>query len=162
MAVEVSVISEQAKAEIEQLKAKYPDARSVLLPALDIAQREVGYLPPAALRAVAEAVGLPAIEVESVASFYSMFYRHPVGRHVIQVCTNVSCSLMGAEHIVDVLQRKLGIAAGETTFDGQFTLRTVECLGSCGTAPVVQINDDYYENVTEARLDEILAQLAGK
>ena len=152
------MISAETKARIQQIKAKYPSARSALLPALDMVQREVGYLPAQALSEVAHAMDLPPIEVASVASFYTMYQRKPVGRHVIQVCTNLSCSLMGAEHIVETLRRKLGIDVGQTTPDGRFTLLTVECLGSCGTAPMMQVDDEYYENLTEERLEQILAQ----
>lgn len=154
------MISVEAKAKIEALKAKYPSSRSALVPALDLAQREVGYLSSEAMREVAGLLDVPAVEVASVASFYTMLNRRPVGRHVIQVCTNISCSLMGAEHIVDVLRGKLGIEAGETTPDGRFTLMTVECLGSCGTAPMMQVDDDYYENLTDERVDRILSDLA--
>jgi NADH-quinone oxidoreductase E subunit len=154
------ILSETARAQIRQLMQRYPQARSALLPALDIAQREAGYLSPQVLREVAVLMDLPPVEVASVASFYTMLYRRPVGKHVIQVCTNISCSLMGAEHIVDVLRKKLGIEVGETTPDGRFTLLTVECLGSCGTAPMMQVDDTYYENLTEERLDAILAELS--
>ncbi|MBC7242406.1 MAG: NADH-quinone oxidoreductase subunit NuoE [Anaerolineae bacterium] len=154
------MLSETARAQIRQLMQRYPQARSALLPALDIAQREAGYLSPQVLREVAVLMDLPPVEVASVASFYTMLYRRPVGKHVIQVCTNISCSLMGAEHIVDVLRKKLGIEVGETTPDGRFTLLTVECLGSCGTAPMMQVDDTYYENLTEERLDAILAELS--
>jgi NADH-quinone oxidoreductase E subunit len=154
------VISEAGKSKIEELKGKYPDSHSVLLPALDIAQREAGYLSPDVLREVAAILDIEPITAASVASFYTMFNRKPVGKYLIQVCTNLSCSLMGAEHIVNRLRQKLGIDVGETTPDGRFTLMAVECLGSCGTAPMMQINDDYYENLTEARLDQILAELA--
>lgn len=154
------ILSETARTEIREAMKKYPQARSALLPALEIAQREVGYLSPQVLREVALLMDLPPVEVASVASFYTMLYRRPVGKHVIQVCTNISCSLMGAEHIVDVLRKKLGIEVGETTPDGRFTLLTVECLGSCGTAPMMQVDDTYYENLTEERLDAILAELS--
>jgi len=154
------ILSETARAQIRQLMQRYPQARSALLPALDIAQREAGYLSPQVLREVAVLMDLPPVEVASVASFYTMLYRRPVGKHVIQVCTNISCSLMGAEHIVNVLRKKLGIEVGETTPDGRFTLLTVECLGSCGTAPMMQVDDTYYENLTEERLDAILAELS--
>lgn len=154
------ILSESARTRIEELKQKYPQARSAVLPALDIAQREVGYLSEDVLREVAMLMDLPAVETASIASFYTMFYRRPVGKHVIQVCTNISCSLMGAEHIVDVLRHKLGVEEGETTPDGRFTLLTVECLGSCGTAPVMQVDDTYYENLTEEKLDAVLAELS--
>jgi len=154
------VISAEAKAKIEALKGQYPQARSALLPALELVQAEIGYLSPEALREVAGLMGIPPVEAASVASFYTMLYRKPVGKHVIQVCTNISCSLMGAEHLVDALRRKLGISVGETTPDGRFTLLEVECLGSCGTAPVMQVDDMYYDHLTEERLDHILAELS--
>lgn len=154
------MFSESVKAEIKQLKGKYPDPRSALLTALHAAQREHGWLSPEVMRDVAEVMELPPTEVASVASFYTMFNRQPVGENLIQVCTNISCSLLGAEHIVEYLRGKLGIDVGETTPDNRFTLVTVECLGSCGTAPMMQVNDTYYENLTEEKVDRILAELA--
>jgi len=154
------VLSENAKAKINQFKEKYPDPRSALLTALHVAQREHGWLSPEVMRDVAEVMELPRTEVASVASFYTMFNRQPVGENLIQVCTNISCSLLGAEHIVEYLKSKLGIDVGETTSDKKFTLVIVECLGSCGTAPMMQINDTYYENLTEEKVDRILAELA--
>ena len=154
------MLSENVKAEIQQFKGKYPDPRSALLTALHVAQREHDWLSPEVMRDVAEVMELPPAEVASVASFYTMFNRQPVGEHLIQVCTNISCSLLGAEHIVEYLKSKLGIDVGETTPDNKFTLVTVECLGSCGTAPMMQVNDTYYENLTEEKIDRILAELA--
>jgi NADH-quinone oxidoreductase subunit E len=154
------VLSQNVKAEIKQFKGKYPDPKSALLTALHVAQREHGWLSPEVMRDVAEVMDLPPTEVASVASFYTMFNRQPVGENLIQVCTNISCSLLGAEHIVEHLKSKLGIDVGETTPDNKFTLVTVECLGSCGTAPMMQINDTYYENLTEGKIDQILAELA--
>jgi NADH-quinone oxidoreductase subunit E len=154
------VLSQNVKAEIKQFKGKYPDPKSALLTALHVAQREHGWLSPEVMRDVAEVMDLPPTEVASVASFYTMFNRQPVGENLIQVCTNISCSLLGAEHIVEHLKSKLGIDVGETTPDNKFTLVTVECLGSCGTAPMMQINDTYYENLTEEKIDRILAKLA--
>jgi NADH-quinone oxidoreductase subunit E len=154
------VLSEKSKAQINKLKGKYPDPKSALLPALEIAQREHGWLSEEVMREVGEAMNLPPTEVASVASFYTMLYTRPVGEHVIQVCTNITCSLLGAEHIVEYISRKLGIRVGETTPDGKFTLLTVECLGSCGTAPVMQIDETYYENLTKEKIDRILADLA--
>jgi len=154
------VLSENAKAEIKQFKGKYPDPKSALLTALHVAQREHGWLSPEVMRDVAEVMELPPTEVASVTSFYTMFNRQPVGENLVQVCTNISCSLLGAEHIVEYLKNKLGIDLGETTPDNKFTLVTVECLGSCGTAPMMQVNDTYYENLTEEKIDRILAELA--
>jgi NADH-quinone oxidoreductase E subunit len=154
------VLSEQSKFEIYKIRDEYPDPQSALLPALALAQRDYGgWLPEAAFDEVAVVLDLPATKVASVASFYTMFNRQPVGRHLIQVCTNIACSLLGAEHLVEHISRKLGIAVGETTADGKFTLLEVECLGSCGTAPMMQVDDQYYENLTEAKIDQILASL---
>ena len=102
---------------------------------------------------------LPASQVAAVASFYTMFNRKPVGRHLVQVCTNIACSLLGAEHLAEYIGRKLGIGVGETSVDGQFTLLEVECLGSCGTAPMMQVDDQYYENLTEDKIDRILQEI---
>jgi len=154
------VLSTEAKERIVQLKSRYPQPKSALLPALHLAQREHdGWLSDEVLAEVAQVMGLPSAEVRSVASFYTMFNRRPVGKHLVQVCTNLSCSLLGADHIVEHLKRKLGIEVGETTPDGLFTLLEVECLGSCDTAPMMQINDTYYEDLTVERVDEILSEL---
>jgi NADH-quinone oxidoreductase subunit E len=161
MVLEAVVLSEQSKAEISRYRDEYPDPRSALLPALRLAQHAYGgWLPAQAFEEVAALMGLPPADVEAVASFYTMLYRQPVGRHTIQVCTNVTCSLLGAERLVAHLGQRLGIEPGETTEDGRFTLLEVECLGSCGTAPVMQVDDRYYENLTPERIDQILANLA--
>ena len=154
------MLSESVKAEMKQFKGRYPDPKSALLMALHAAQREHSWLSPEVMRDVAEVMDLPPTEVASVVSFYTMFNRKPVGENLIQVCTNISCSLLGAEHIVEYIKNKLGIDVGETTPDNKFTLVTVECLGSCGTAPMMQINDTYYENLTEEKIDRILEKLA--
>ncbi|MBC7258446.1 MAG: NADH-quinone oxidoreductase subunit NuoE [Chloroflexi bacterium] len=159
---EVHVLSDKVKSEIQQLKARYPHPNSALLPALALAQKEHGWLSPEVLEEVAEVMELSPAQVGSVASFYTMFNRRPVGKYLIQVCTNVACSLLGAEHLVEHLKQKLGIGVGETTPDGRFTLLEVECLGSCGTAPVMQINDTYYENLTAEKVDQILAELRSR
>lgn len=153
------MLSDKTKSEIQQLKARYPHPNSALLPALALAQKEHGWLSPEVLEEVAAVMELAPAQVGSVASFYTMFNRRPVGKYLIQVCTNIACSLLGAEHIVEHLKRQLGIGVGETTPDGLFTLMEVECLGSCGTAPVMQVNETYYENLTAGKVDEILAEL---
>ena len=156
------MLSEETRAEIRRIREEYPSAGSAILPALERVQRDHGgWLPTEAIDQVAEALGLTPTRVGAVASFYSMLHRKPVGRHVIYICTNVTCSLLGAEHLRDYIGSKLGILPGETTADGQFTLEEVECLGSCGTAPVMQVDDTYYENLTEAKIDRLLAELAG-
>lgn len=151
--------SEAAERELQEVVARYPDKRSAALPALAIAQREQGYLTPAAYEWVAGALGTTPTWVASVASFYTMLRKEPVGKYLVQVCTNLSCSLVGAQPLLAYLQERLGIKVGETTPDGLFTLATVECLGSCATAPVMQVNDHYYERLTSERIDEILAEL---
>lgn len=157
------MLSEKARQEIHTICQQYPSHQSALLSALYVAQREYGgWLPPEALDEVAALMGLPATFVASAASFYTMFHRKPVGRHLIEVCTNISCSLLGAEHLLAYLSRKLGIQVGETTPDGQFTLLEVECLGSCGTAPVMKLDDQYYESLTEEKIDQILVRVTGR
>jgi NADH-quinone oxidoreductase E subunit len=159
--VEDVVLSEQSKREIQKLRAEYPDPQSVLLPALHLAQRDYGgWLPEQAFDEVAQVMGLSSTKVAAVATFYTMLNKKPVGRHLIQVCTNISCSLLGADHLLSYIGRKLGIDVGETTSDGKFTLLEVECLGSCGTAPMMQVDDAYYENLTEERVDQILDGLS--
>jgi len=138
---------------------RYPKARSALIPSLQLAQDEVGYVSHEVIREVAGMFGLSANEVYEVASFYTMLYKKPVGKYVIQVCTNISCLLCNCEEIMTHLQRRLGIKPGETTEDRKFTLLEVECLASCGTAPVVQINEDYHESLTVEKLDRILDSL---
>jgi len=150
------MLSDATRHRIHSLLGKYPQRRSALIPSLQMAQAEVGYLSPDAIREVSEIFELSPNEVYEVASFYTMFFRKPVGKYVIQVCTNISCLLCNAEEIMAHLTKRLGISTGETTPDKRFTLLEVECLASCGTAPVVQINDEYYEDLTPEKLDQIL------
>jgi NADH-quinone oxidoreductase subunit E len=154
------VLSEQSKIEILKIKDEYPDPQSALLPALYLAQQDYGgWLPEAAFDEVAKVLGVPATKVAAVATFYTMLSKKPAGQHLIQVCTNISCSLLGAEHLIEYIGHKLGIGVGETTQDGKLTLLEVECLGSCGTAPMMQVDDKYYENLTKDKIDQILASL---
>jgi len=154
------LLSEEVRATILALARGFPDGRSAVIPALHRAQEDQGgWLPAEAIDEVAALLSLPATYVGSVASFYTLFNRRPVGRHRIYVCTNVSCSLLGAERILDFLASRLGIRPGETTSDGLFSLFEAECLGSCGTAPMMQVDDRYYENLTEVAIDEILDAL---
>jgi NADH-quinone oxidoreductase subunit E len=137
-----------------------PVKRSRLLTALYIAQEQEGHLTPEALKRVAERLDVPEAEVYSTASFYTLFRTEPVGRYVIQVCTGLSCYLVGgAERLVDYLEQKLGVKAGETTPDGLFTIETVQCLASCGTAPAMRVNDELYENLTAEKVDMLIDQL---
>ena len=153
------MLSEVTVQRIEALIQKYPQSRSALIPSLQIAQEQLGYLTPDSVREVARMFHLPPNEVYEVATFYTMLFKKPVGKYVIQVCTNISCLLCNCEAIMSHLKTRLGIGPGETTPDQKFTLMEVECLASCDTAPVVQINQDYHENLTPDRLDQILAGL---
>lgn len=153
------MLSENSIKEIKKIATRYPTGRSAVMPALYVVQKEYGYVNEEGMKEVAKILGLRPIQVYEVATFYTMFNKKPVGKYHIQVCTNIACSLLGAEHIVDYLSRRLGINVQETTPDRMFTLSTVECLGSCGTAPMMQINDTYYEDLTEKKIDEILNSL---
>lgn len=153
------ILTEQSVARIKEAAARYPRAKSAVLPALTIAYRQVGHLNDDIYAEIADAIGIPMVEVAEAATFYTMFPKEPTGKYLIQVCHNISCALLGAEGLVAYLEQKLGIKKGETTPDNLFTLITVECLGSCATAPMMQINHDYYENLTRARVDEILEKL---
>jgi NADH-quinone oxidoreductase subunit E len=155
------MLSAQALQEVQAELAKYPPehSRAALLAALRITQRETGWLSEAAMRYVAELLGLRPIEVLEVATFYSMYDTKPAGRKKICLCTNVSCMLRGSDAVAEHVKRKLGVGFGETTADGKYTLKEVECLAACGGAPCMQIGDRYYENLTPERVDEILAQL---
>ena len=134
--------------EIQQVAALYPQRRSAIIPALRLAQEaHGGWLPPAAFRAVADALELTPAYCQSVASFYDMFQLEPVGKHMIEVCTNISCALVGAQATLEAFESELGIRAGETTPDGEFTLRTIECLGGCGWGTVVSCDHRYRHHV---------------
>ncbi|MGL5719784.1 MAG: NADH-quinone oxidoreductase subunit NuoE [Alphaproteobacteria bacterium] len=146
------------------LIARYPDGRqaSALIPLLDLAQRQhQGWLPRAAMEAVAQLLSMPFMRVLEVATFYTMFNLQPVGKHFVQVCTTTPCWLRGSDELVKVCKDHLGIRKGETTEDGQFTLAEVECLGACANAPMVQINDDYYEDLDAASFEAVLDALGG-
>lgn len=152
-------ISEEARARMRAAAAKYPSARSATLTALHIAQEAEGYITSEGIEVVAEVLGLRPDEVASVVSFYSMYYKQPVGRHVLKVCTSISCYLRGCDELLAHLESTLGIRRGETTADGAFTLLGTECLASCGTAPVLQVNNEFVENVTLDGADTLIRRL---
>ena len=133
--------------EVQAIAARYPDSRSATLPALRLAQERHGWLPPEALREVADALELTPAYCQAVASFYDMYHLAPVGKHLVEVCTNLSCALAGAQKVVDAFKDELGVAPGETTEDGEVTFRTVECLGGCGYATVVAVDHRYRQHV---------------
>ncbi len=151
--------SESARKEFDEILKRYPDKRSAMLPTLHLAQREFGYISPDVMEYVSKLLDVAVGDVLDTTTFYTMFKLKPTGKYHIQVCRTLSCALRGAREIYEHLEEKLGITEGEVTPDGKFSLMKVECLGSCGTAPVVQINDDYYEGLTIEKLDEILDKL---
>jgi NADH-quinone oxidoreductase E subunit len=152
--------SERAVRELEALLTHYPDKKSAMLPALWIAQREYGgHLTADAIAEVAYRLQRSYAEVEGVATFYTMYNKTPVGKYMLEVCTNLSCMLCGGYRILEYLQEKLGIRLGETTPDGLFTLTEVECLNNCGDAPVMQVGDIYCRRLTPETIDALLEQL---
>jgi len=159
LGVEPATFSPEVEAEIDRHLAKYPVARSAILPLMFIVQRERGYLDPPGVLYLANRLKVRVTDIWEVATFYSMIHTEPIGKYHIQVCKTLSCKIMGEGKITEHICNKLAIKPGETTPDGKFTLSLVECLGSCGTAPMFQLNFDYHENLTPAKVDEILDSL---
>jgi NADH-quinone oxidoreductase E subunit len=151
--------STEGEARLKKLLGRYPDKRAALIPVLHLASREFGFLSREAMEYVAGRLGLPESYVLNTATFYTMLPKRPLGRFHVQVCVNVACHLRGADGIVEHLKRRLGIGPGEMTEDRMFSLEGVQCLAACGTAPAMQVNDDYYEDLTLAKVDEILDAL---
>lgn len=157
-----TLLSEAIRQHLDAWLLRYPPEhrRSGVFEALRVVQEEnKGSLTVELMNAVADYLSMPAIAVYEVATFYSLYHLHSVGRHVIDVCTNVSCSLNGADKVVEHFKQRLGIDLGETTADGKFTLREVECLGACVAPPVCQIGKNYYEQLTPEKIDEMLTVL---
>ncbi|MBI3890733.1 MAG: NADH-quinone oxidoreductase subunit NuoF [Candidatus Wallbacteria bacterium] len=152
--------SRSAVEEINRLKLRYPTNRAVILPALHIAQREFGWISDEVMALVADVVGVPPMDVFRCVGFYTMYHRRPPGKYDVQVCTNISCCLGGARKVLRKVEEKLGIKSGGKTTDGMFSLQEVECLASCGTAPVVRVNDDFIEDLTPDGIEELLEDLA--
>jgi NADH-quinone oxidoreductase subunit E len=147
--------------EIQAIVGRYPVKRSAIMPALHLAQEHYGWLPPEAFREVADALDLTPAYCQAVASFYDMYHLAPVGEHVIEVCTNVSCALVGAQQVLEAFERELGIQAGDTSADGKWTLRTLECAGGCGWATVVAVDHRYREHVTADDVPGIVEEVRG-
>ena len=145
--------------KIDEVAARYPKKGAALLPVLHLVQRETGCIASEEERFVAQVLGLRRIRVREVVTFYTMFLRRPVGKYHLQVCSNLSCSLLGAGPVLDYLQQKLGVGVGETTADGRFTLSTVECLGACEQAPCLMVNFDYHGQLDRKKVDQILESL---
>ena len=154
----------ERRARLEEIAARYPPERrrSALLPALYLVQHQQGYVSARAMEHVAGVIGVTPAEVEDVVTYYTMFYAQPVGTYVVQVCRTLSCALNGAERVVDVLSRKLGIAPGETDASGMFTLMEVECLGACDRAPVVAVNEHWHELVTPESAERLVDDLRAR
>lgn len=148
--------TQSEKKEIEYLRTRYPDTRSLTLPLMWMIQKREGFVSDEAVYLIAKELNVPPIWVEEVRSWYSMFTKEKEGKYVLEICNNISCSMLGSQGIIDHLCEKLGIKLGETTADGMFTIKTAECLGSCGTGPMMQVGDNYYELLDEEKVDQIL------
>jgi NADH-quinone oxidoreductase E subunit len=142
--------------EIKEIVERYPDRRAALLPSLYVAQKHYGWLSQDAYEAVAETLNLPKATVKGVATFYAMYKHKPMGRHLIQLCTNVACMVMGAERLIDLLKDRYGIEPGGTTEDGRFSLVIMECIGACDRAPAMLVNTDFHHSLNENNIFEIL------
>lgn len=151
--------SEEGKRQYQTILSHYPEKRSALLPVLTLAQHEFGWISQEVAEYVGTLMGYPPSDVLSVATFYTMLHKQPAGKHHIDICKNVSCWLMGVYPCVDEIKRQLGVERREVTSDGKFSWDLTECLGSCGTAPAMQVGDRYYENLTPARVREIIDEL---
>ena len=148
--------------KFDALRSVYPEEMksSLVLPLLQLMLEEKGHLTECDAIYIAEYLDVPAIQVKEALTWYTMLYKELVGKHVVKICRNIACSLLGAERLIEYLERKLGIKEGETTPDGRFTLLAVECLASCGTAPAMQVNDTYHEQLNESKIDQILKELS--
>lgn len=153
------LLSEKFYDKMKRLEPRYPTKVALLLPALHAAQDEFGWLPPEVMDEIGDYIGIHPAQVREVASFYTMYNLKPVGKYHLKVCTNVACCLRGADELVEHLEKKLNIRLGETTKDKKFTLHEEECLGACGTAPAMMLNDDYHEQLTIQTLDKLVASL---
>jgi NADH-quinone oxidoreductase subunit E len=154
------VLSKETLDAIGALKKRYPTSLAALLPALHLAQKQVGYIPQDVEMDVAEALDIPPSRVHEVVTFYTMFYDHKVGKYVVKICRNLSCQLRGADKIIAHAEKVLNIKCGETTPDGKVTLEHEECLAACGTAPMLWCNDEFVENLTEEKLEAFLKGLS--
>lgn len=153
------MISEALRREFEEIRDRFPQPSSALIPVLHRTQAEYGYLSDQAIDEVADFMGMTPAEVEAVVSFYTLFRRKPVGKYVLQVCRSIACMVRGSDDLVETIKQRLGIEEGETTDDGLFTLYLVECVAACGLAPALQINLQYFYDVTPQKLDRVLDAL---
>ena len=151
--------SDKIKKQVQDIIAHYPEKKAALLPVLHVAQQEFGFIDEDTERMVAALLEIKPVQVREVVTFYTMYNRKPVGKYHIQVCSNLSCSLLGSASLLDFLKKKLNIGLGETTKDKKFTISTVECLGACEQAPCMMVNFDYYGDLDEEKIDKILDNL---
>jgi NADH-quinone oxidoreductase subunit E len=159
----MSALSEHVLDEIRELPARFPQPRSAVMPALDLAQEEIGHLTPEAMTEVAQALNLDAGYVEGVATFYSLFHLQPTGKHLFYVCTNLSCTLRGAEEIVEHVKKSIGVnEPGEVSKDGLFSYEGVECLGACEYAPMLRLDHRYHYDLTPEKVDSLIAERRGQ
>jgi NADH-quinone oxidoreductase E subunit len=156
------ILSQESVNEIKKKMVRYPRRKSAILPSLTVAYRQVGHLNKDIYKEISNIIEIPYVEIAEASTFYTMFPKEPVGKYLIQVCHNISCALLGADSLIAYLEEKLGIKKSETTDDNLFTLISVECLGSCASAPMMQINDEYYENLTREKVDRILEKLRNR
>ncbi|MBU3741071.1 MAG: NADH-quinone oxidoreductase subunit NuoE [Candidatus Kapabacteria bacterium] len=152
----ISFTAEELR-KIDELKSRYPDSKAAIMPVLWMAQHKWGWLSEDVMRHVGDVMNLPYAHVKGVATFYTMYFKKPMGRHHVQVCTNVSCMLRGGEKLLDHVTQRLGIGNNEATADGLFSIEEVECMGACGGAPMIAINETFYENATIEELDRLLS-----
>jgi NADH-quinone oxidoreductase E subunit len=151
--------TDNAKRRIDQVRSRYPTVQAALLPVLHIAQEEFGDVRDEVSQLVATTLGLPYAHVHGVVTFYTMYHRHKTGKHVLMVCTNISCMLRGGYDVLHQVEKSLGVKAGETTPDGKFTVIEEECLAACANAPMMICGDEYYLDLDTAKVDEVLAKL---
>lgn len=149
-------LSENIKTKINGMRGNFPTEQALLLPLLHSIQEERGWVSLDSMKEAAEFLHLPLMKVREVVTFYTMYNQKPVGKAHIQICANISCWLKGADHLIECAEKKLGIKPGETTADGKFTLSEVECLGACGTAPALQMNEEYFENLSAEKLTTLI------
>jgi NADH-quinone oxidoreductase subunit E len=152
-------LTAEREAKLVEILARYPNRQAALIPVLHLCQEQHGWISDEVMQWVAARLELSAAHVKGVVTFYTLFNQHPVGQHQVWVCRTLSCALRGADGILSHCEKRLGVHAGETTKDGKVTLRTAECLASCGTAPMIQVDRDYHENLTIAEVDRILDRL---
>ncbi len=152
-------LSERAESRLQVIIAKYPKMQSAVMPALYIAQEELGSITPAAINWVAARLKMAPVHVIEVATFYTMYYKKPVGRYHVQICRTLSCALRGSKDLSEYMRQRLGLEPNEVSADGLWSYEEVECLGSCGSAPMCEINDTYFENLTPEKLAQILSKI---